>query len=278
MQRRLSQNKMLSAVKMHHQELMEILQNIVVDLKNAPKGKLKIVKKRSSVQFYHRQSASDKNGTYLNKKKLLLTKGLAQKRYNLAVEKVLRKQIAVLDDFIENYSGSELAEIYENSVPQLKELITPIILPLKDFVDQWQTVEYQGLPFDDVENEYYTEKGERVRSKSEIIIANALNRAGVPYRYEFPVRIKEGTFNGTKYNAVFYPDFYCLNEKTGEEIIWEHFGLMDNPEYVKNAILKIVQYAENGFVCGKNLIYTMESVVCPLNSKFVKRVIEAYFS
>ena len=53
---------------------------------------------------------------------------------------------------------------------------------------------------------------------------------------------------------------------------------MDNPEYVKSAILKIVQYTENGFVCGKNLIYTMESAICPLNSRFVKRIIETYFS
>ena len=53
---------------------------------------------------------------------------------------------------------------------------------------------------------------------------------------------------------------------------------MDNPEYVKSAILKIAQYAENGFVCGKNLIYTMESAICPLNSRFVKRIIETYFN
>ena len=39
--------------------------------------------------------------------------------------------------------------------------------------------------------EFYTRKGERVRSKSELIIAEELQRYQVPYLYEKPLELKE---------------------------------------------------------------------------------------
>ncbi len=100
------------------------------------------------------------------------------------------------------------------------------------------------------------------------MIAEALYNAGVPYRYEFPLHIKgRGTF---------HPDFLCLNKRTGREIIWEHFGLMDKPEYAANAMEKIALYAQNGYILGRNFIYTMESLAMPLNSRLVKLLIETH--
>ena len=73
-------------------------------------------------------------------------------------------------------------------------------------------------------------RGERVRSKSEILIANSLNEMNIQYRYEYPIRIS---------NTTFYPDFYILNLRRRKEYIWEHFGRMDDIEYARNAIRKI---------------------------------------
>ena len=50
--------------------------------------------------------------------------------------------------------------------------------------------------------EYYTIKGERVRSKSEKIIADELYRYQIPYKYEFPLTL--ATHNR---NIQLYPDF-----------------------------------------------------------------------
>ena len=68
---------------------------------------------------------------------------------------------------------------------------------------------------------FYTSKGERVRSKSEVIIADVLNREGVPYRYEYPIYIKG--------IGKIYPDFTVLNIGIRKEMIWDHFGMMDDP-------------------------------------------------
>ena len=66
----------------------------------------------------------------------------------------------------------------------------------------------------------------------------------MPYRYEFPIKLKSESGTGRKVSEVtFYPDFLCLNLRTREEFCWEHFGLMDDEEYANNAAGKINHYA-----------------------------------
>ena len=50
---------------------------------------------------------------------------------------------------------------------------------------------------DDMSN-YITDAGERVRSKSELVIANLLYKNNIPYMYECPLKINNNTV---------YPDF-----------------------------------------------------------------------
>ena len=96
-----------------------------------------------------------------------------------------------------------------------------------------------------------TEKGEYVRSKSEKIIADTLTKNNINYVYELPLRLKG-------YGTV-KPDFTVLNKRTRQEYVWEHFGMMDDSIYVKNAIKKIEQYGKSGYVQGRKFIATFES-------------------
>ena len=125
----------------------------------------------------------------------------------------------------------------------------------------------------------FTEKGEQVRSKSEVIIANSLKAAGVPYRYEFPLLMDKNANDPDFPDYDFcklHPDFYCLNLRTRREFAWEHFGMMDDPEYAARVAEKIQLYQENGFFPGKNLIITMETSKKPLSSKVLKHLIKEY--
>lgn len=141
--------------------------------------------------------------------------------------------------------------------------------PDEDFIAAWQHLPYTGKPFEINAPEFFTSTGVRVRSKSEIIIADALDRAGIPYRYEFPASIKGwGTL---------YPDFTCLDVRTRKEIIWEHFGLMGDTDYTENTLQKIAHYAASGYILGKNLIATFESGTTPLSAKQVQGYIKAHF-
>ena len=56
-----------------------------------------------------------------------------------------------------------------------------------------------------------------------------------------------------------YPDFTFLSKKTGEEIYWEHNGMVDNPVYARNMVRKIECYENNGIFPGERLILTYET-------------------
>lgn len=124
-----------------------------------------------------------------------------------------------------------------------------------------------------------TTRGEHVRSKSECIIADTLARLEIPYRYEAPLKIaisdnpdSKSKRSSLKHAVTFHPDFTCLNKRTRQEFIWEHFGMMDVANYAKNAVEKERIYANAGFIPGVNFIATTEVDDIPLNSKYVEQL------
>ena len=97
---------------------------------------------------------------------------------------------------------------------------------------------------------FTTAHGEKVRSKSEVIIADTLLRMGIPYIYEKPYY-----YDG---NKSFNPDFTVLNVKRRKEIYIEHFGKMGSAGYRADFFWKMKTFGQIGIVQGKNLVMTFE--------------------
>ncbi len=96
-----------------------------------------------------------------------------------------------------------------------------------------------------------TTRGELVRSKSELVIANYLYSVGLQYQYERPLE-------GSKAVGRLRPDFSFVDD-SGDVFVWEHLGMLDRPDYVRSWEWKKKWYEENGFQEGKNLFTTTES-------------------
>lgn len=82
-----------------------------------------------------------------------------------------------------------------------------------------------------------TARGEMVRSKSEVIIANALAARGIDYAYERPLTI-DGV---TK-----YPDFTIEDMESGVTLYWEHCGMLHVPTYRRRWEQKLQWYRSHG--------------------------------
>ncbi len=95
-----------------------------------------------------------------------------------------------------------------------------------------------------------TLRGELVRSKSELAIANYLHSIHLPYLYE---RELQGTIDKDRLR----PDFSFIDD-AGDLILWEHLGMLDRPGYAEGWDWKRAWYARNGFELGKNLFTTSE--------------------
>ena len=64
--------------------------------------------------------------------------------------------------------------------------------------------------------------------------------------------------------------------KDGEEIYWEHEGMMDKQEYARNAVRKIELYQKNGIYPGERLILTFETEQSMLNQNILEKLVEKY--
>lgn len=172
---------------------------------------------------------------------------------------------------VEDNEGTYISKI-DSELPKLHTqrqlLVTPVEPIWEKELAKWYDSEYHGKEFYEGTAEIVTEKGERVRSKSEKILADYFYRNNILYQYEKPLYLKG-------YGTV-YPDFTFLSKKTRKEIYWEHEGMMDKPEYAKSAVKKIESYQRNGIHLGERLILTFETELTVLNSQIVEELVEKY--
>lgn len=110
--------------------------------------------------------------------------------------------------------------------------------------------------------------GHFVRSKSEAMIDTLLYLKKLPFRYECALHLD---------NVTLYPDFTIRHPKSGKTFYWEHFGLMDDPNYSKNAYFKLQTYTSHGIIPSIHLITTYETKEHPLTSDFIEKILQYYF-
>lgn len=149
-----------------------------------------------------------------------------------------------------------------------RTLVTPIEPAWNQLLAKWYAEEHQRKEFRENTPVILTEKGERVRSKSEKILADYFYRKNILYKYEKPLYLKG-------YGTV-YPDFTFLSKKTEQEIYWEHEGMMDKQEYARSAVRKIESYQKNEIYPGDRLILTFETEQSILNPKIVENLVNRY--
>ncbi len=104
-----------------------------------------------------------------------------------------------------------------------------------------------------------TWRGEMVRSKSELVIANHLFGAKLRYEYERPVE-------GVQAAGRLRPDFSFITD-AGDLIIWEHLGMMNRDDYRRGWDWKRDWYTKNGYLEGKNLFTTRDDDRGALDSR-----------
>ena len=246
------------------------LENIVnkakIGLSTAPEGHLRISIDKKKPRYYH--CIDDGNGIYIPKANTLLPKQLAQKTYHMSVIKRAEARLKQIKKLTKDYSDSEIEDIYTSLHKERQVLVSPIEPIWEQLHAEWFAEEYQGKEFQEGTAVILTERGERVRSKSEKILADFFFRRNILYKYEKPLYLKG-------YGTV-YPDFTFLSKKTGQEIYWEHEGMMDKQEYARSAVRKIEAYQKNEIYPGEGLILTFETEQSVLSTKIIEGLVKRY--
>ncbi|MBR2123302.1 MAG: hypothetical protein IJ930_10325 [Lachnospiraceae bacterium] len=255
-------------LKDRHKYLEKLEQSIIRSLKRAPEGTLRINRINGCPQYFLRTSPKDTNGSYIPAKKRDLAARLAQKAYNRKALAAVQKEARAVERFLKSYPAFPVEDIYERLSAERQKLVVPLTETDEMFAERWNDVSLTSGPVYALPSAFSTERGEMVRSKSEVLIADLLFKNNIPYRYEHPLYL-----NGL---STVFPDFTVLNIRTRKEYVWEHSGMMDDPEYAARAVQKICAYELNGYRPGENLILTFETSEQPLNMKLVRELVKEY--
>lgn len=223
---------------------------------------------RGAVRYYlkNEQTRTEK---YIRQTDVKSLGKYAQERYFRKLEQELPLQIKRLERIADRLGKIKDCQVlYEELPDSIRKYVDPMLNRQKELIDNFYTQGRFAPRSSMAKSENYeTDRGDIVRSKSELIIANFLFHAGIPYDYERGIRLKERTR---------YPDFTVLNVRTGKVFYWEHFGMMDDEDYRNNAYSKIEEYQDSGFFQGEKLITTIETKEKTLSIKHIRSLVEHY--
>lgn len=235
-------------------------------IEKLPEGRITIrARENRSYYYYSSNECLDK---YIDSTDKGLIEGLVQKRYLEKVLNCAKREMSVLNRMQKIYPKVLAEDIYTLMPEERRKMVKPIFLSDDQYVQNWLEKPFTPKAFEEGMPVFKTLRGERVRSKSEMIIANKLYMSGIPYKYECPLQVGD---------EVFHPDFTILRRSDRKEVYYEHCGMMDDPDYAKEMVRRADKYNCSGIVIGSNLFYSFETKRHPLDTDVIDSLIENCF-
>ena len=193
------------------------------------------------IEYYYKEADCNRrgsaNGKYIKKNEIDLARRIAQRDYDVKIAKNAERRIKAIDSFLKEYEETDIKDIYE----KIKNKDFDILKEKSNyFEEELVKITRQWKRF----YQWYARNNHRKRRNSKVKI---------------------------------YPDFTILKMPQREEVYLEHFGLMDNSEYVESVLYKLTTYERNGIYPGINLFFTHETSKMPLNTRVLDGMLKELF-
>ena len=236
-----------------------------IELENGPDGHLLHQMQGSHLQFIY---YDNNNGKILRRginKDIELIKALAKKEFDRKAYEILSHNITAIEDAMNlhiPFDPNEIMKTMTNAYALLpgeyffdskKDFPAPdpdreLMAKIKRHEEWWRRPykEYWGYPENKTK---LTSLGQKVRSVSELLIAETLYKYSIPFHYE-----EELIVDGKTYA----PDF-TFEGWDRNMFYLDYFGMMSNAKYAKRNFIKLDDYYDIGLIPGDNLIVTFDS-------------------
>lgn len=195
---------------------------------------------------------------------------IVQKRRFLEVSiKRIERNLVLMNKFLSEYESLDPYDI-RATLPEAYKFTDGACFSLAGAIDveNWVKKKYRRGDMYPQDLKHIDARGEKTRSKSEVIIANALSAHGIPYRIEQPLSI------GREYKV---PDFIAVSVRFNREIYWEHFGKMADENYRLKYVEKLDFYSRAGVLPGVNLITTYDDKAGNIDARMIELMIQTFF-
>ena len=206
-------------------ELENQLQKANQELQKSPQGRLTREKQGNSFMFFHVMNENNKRVRKAITKDFKTIRALARKAF-------LQKEITILQSNIHQIKKTLAAYrpiSFDGVVTMLPEYIAEYAA---EKPSAWSDEPYNQSVYMSERKVHTTSRGLKVRSKSELLIAEKLYEHGVRFRYEQILSIG---------GRDFAPDF-TIRTRSGKTIYWEHCGMTNNDQYMNAHKRKLEAY------------------------------------
>jgi len=221
---------------------------------------------------YYAVNTEKRRRIYLGLDREADIKKLANKYYKEKLLSAANMEIEVLQRFLKRiaaFSNTGIESVHPALPENIRKYVTPDSFTDEGFAKLWSEQEFIQAKRTEY-HKYKVNDRAVVRSKSEFMIAQILEKKGIPYRYE------EQLVLDPDMGIIYYPDFTLLNKRTRQTIYWEHLGKLGDENYCTDNIQKLEDYADAGIIQGKNLILTYECASKPLTTKMIELMIQQF--
>ncbi len=249
-----------------YKQLEKQINSLQSELKTFPDGNFICSRNGKHYKWYQ---SDGHNQIYIPKGNRQLAEHLATKKYMTLLSEYLSNEKKALASYLRlHHSNTNKAEELLANTPEYQSLLSSHFNPISQDLSDWMHSTYERNPKFPERLIHKSSSGNLVRSKSEAIIDMFLYLNRIPFRYECSLQLGESTI---------FPDFTIRHPQTGKFYYWEHFGLMDNPTYARNACSKLQLYTSQGIIPSIQLITTYETQDNPLTMEVVDKIVTHYF-
>lgn len=236
-------------------------------IKTAPAGRLTLRKNVNGHRRYYITMPGERKAKYAGGKMMVTIYKIKQRRKAEIMLNIIINNIKVREYVLENYRDCSDAAMDEILSPAYR---TDDELTEKVFQQTGisRKVHQSENPYKPEELRHVTSFNLRVRSKGELILAEALQASGLEFYYEKRLELYDEDGN----IKVVYPDFTIVFP-SGFIIYWEHKGRLDDRNYMLRDIEKTQLYYDNGIFEPHNLIVTTDGPDNMTDMEAVNRII-----
>lgn len=241
--------------------LSDTVEKLKTEAESFPEGRICVKHQDTRYYFYLVNGDIEK---YISKKDPETISALVQKSYVSDVIRTSECECDMIKTVLNGYCAVAPEDVFNELPEERKRYASPVYFG-NQFADDWANEQYDRIA---VAGGYITMKGDRVRSKSEVIIADRLWLNGIPYRYECPLMV-----NGN----IIHPDFTILRLSDNTLLYHEHCGMTDKAEYAESMVTRINDYNKEGIYLGDRLFLSFETSNTPLDISTIDNIINTHY-
>ncbi|MBQ9960869.1 MAG: hypothetical protein IJP00_03075 [Firmicutes bacterium] len=239
-------------------EMEELLEKVNIQLKDCPAGSLVQYNRNNAPTYFH---VFKENGQRKRKgitKDRNLIEKLVRKVYLIEAASILEADIHAIRNFLKTYKEPTFNNVISCVPERFREIGESLLKPQPS---GWATEAYKQSDYKPEMRRFTTSRFLKVRSKSELLIAEKLYEHEIDFRYEQVIAFEYKEFA---------PDFTIRRKSDGKTFYWEHCGRTSDEIYNKHNRWKLAQYEKMGIVPWDNLIITYDTEDGLLNMALIE--------